>query len=176
MSGSESLSVLSDSLRPHGLQSPLNSPGQNSGVGSHSLLQGIFPTQGSNPGLPHYRQILYQLSHQGSPRILGWVAYPFSRRSSQPRNWTGVSCIASGFFTSWTTRQVLECLKCLLWISQKKKKKVNYNKVVREKSKFRKEWWTRRLERDSKMGKCFTILTPQKVHDNDFKVSVALSS
>jgi len=45
-------------------------------VGGLSLLQGIFPTQGANPGLPHYRQILYQLSHQGSPRILEWVAYP----------------------------------------------------------------------------------------------------
>ena len=42
-----------------------NSPGQNTGVGSLSLLQGIFPTQGSNPGLPHCRQILYQLSHKG---------------------------------------------------------------------------------------------------------------
>ena len=41
-------------------------PGQNTGVGCHSLLQGIFPTQGSNPGLPRYRQILYCLSHQGS--------------------------------------------------------------------------------------------------------------
>ena len=47
-----------------------NSPGQNTGVGSLSLLQGIFPTQGSNPGLPHYRRILYQLSLKGSPRIL----------------------------------------------------------------------------------------------------------
>jgi len=46
--------------------SPWNSPGQNTGVGSCSLLQRIFPTQGSNPGLPHCRQILYQLSHQGS--------------------------------------------------------------------------------------------------------------
>ena len=46
--------------------SPWDSPGQNTGVGSLSLLQGIFPTQGSNPGLPHCRQILYQLSHQGS--------------------------------------------------------------------------------------------------------------
>ena len=55
--------------------------------GSLSLLQGIFPTQGLNPGLPHWRQILYQLSHQGSPRILEWVAYPFSSRSSRPRNW-----------------------------------------------------------------------------------------
>ena len=58
---------MSDSLRPHGLYSSWNSPGQNTGVGSLSLLQGIFPTQGSNPGLQHCRQILYQLSHQGSP-------------------------------------------------------------------------------------------------------------
>ena len=83
--------------------SPWNSPGQNTGVGSHSLLQGIFPTQGSNPGLPHFRKILYQLSprtlYQGSLRILQWVAYPFSR-SSQSRNQTRVSCIASRFFTS----------------------------------------------------------------------------
>ena len=58
---------MSDSLRPHGLYSPWNSPGQNTGVGSLSLLQGIFPTQGSNPGLLHGRRILYQLSHKGSP-------------------------------------------------------------------------------------------------------------
>ena len=63
---SESHSVVSDSLRPHGLYSPWNSPGQNTGMGSLSLLQGISPTQGSNPGLPHFRQVLYQLSHQGS--------------------------------------------------------------------------------------------------------------
>ena len=54
---SESLSVVSYSLRPHGLYSPWNSPGQNTGVGSLSLLQGIFPTQGSNQGILHCRQI-----------------------------------------------------------------------------------------------------------------------
>ena len=70
-----------------------DSPGKNTGVCCHALLQGIFPTQGSNPSLPHCGQILYRLSHQGSPRILEWVAYPFSRGSSQPRNRTGVSCI-----------------------------------------------------------------------------------
>ena len=75
---SESHSVVSDSLWPHGSYSPWNSPGQNTGVGSLSLLQGIFPTQGSNPGLPHFRRILHQLSHKGIPRILEWVAYPFS--------------------------------------------------------------------------------------------------
>ena len=98
---SESHSAVSNFLRPHRLYSPWNSPGQNTVVGSHSLLQGIFPTQGSSPGLLNCRRILYQLSHKGSPRILKWVAYPFSSRSSQSRNQTGVSCIAGGFFTSW---------------------------------------------------------------------------
>ena len=62
----ESCSVRTDSLWLHGLYSPRNSPGQNTGVGSFSLLQGIFPTQGSNSGLSHCRRILYQLSHKGS--------------------------------------------------------------------------------------------------------------
>ena len=72
--GCVSHSVVSSSLQPHGVYSPTrllclrNSPGKNTEVGSHSLLQGIFLTQGSNPGLPHCRQILYHLSHQGSPR------------------------------------------------------------------------------------------------------------
>ena len=72
----ESRSVVSNSLWPHGLYSPWNSPGQNTGVGRHSLLQGIVPTQGSSPGLPHCRPILYQLNHQGNPRILEWVVFP----------------------------------------------------------------------------------------------------
>ena len=90
---------------PHRVYSPWNSLGQNTGVGSLSFLQGIFPTQESNPGPPHCRQILYQLSHQRSPRILEWVAYLFSSGSSRPRNWTGVSCTAGGFFISWATRE-----------------------------------------------------------------------
>ena len=98
-------SVVSDSLWPHGLYSLWNSLGQNTGVGSLSLLQGIFPTQGSNPGLLHCKWILYQLSHKGSPRILEWVAYPFSSISSWPRNQTGVSCIAGSFFTNWAMRK-----------------------------------------------------------------------
>ena len=64
-SENESCSVVSNSATPW------------TGVGSPSLLQGIFPTQGSNPGLPHCRHILYQLSHKGSPRILEWVAFSF---------------------------------------------------------------------------------------------------
>ena len=99
-SESESRSVASDSLQPRGLYSPWNSPGQNDGVGRLSLLLGIFPTQGSNPGLLHCRWILYQLNHKESPRILEWVVYPCSRGSSQPRNRTGVSCIAGKFFTN----------------------------------------------------------------------------
>ena len=87
------------------LYSPWNSPGQHTGMGSLSLLQEIFPTQGLNPGLPHCRRILYQLSHKESPRILEWVAYPFSSGFSWPRNWTGVSCIAGGFFTNWAIRE-----------------------------------------------------------------------
>ena len=73
-----------------------DSPGQNTAVGSLSLLQGIFPTQGLNPGLPHCGQILYSLSHQGSPRILEYVDYPFSMGTSRLRNHTGVSCTAGG--------------------------------------------------------------------------------
>ena len=69
-SGSESHSVMSDTLQTHGLYRPWNSPGQNIGVGSLSLLQGIFPIQELNQGLLHCRQILYQLSYQGSPSLL----------------------------------------------------------------------------------------------------------
>ena len=58
----------------HGLYSPLNSPGQNTGVGCHSRLQGIFPTQGLNPGLPSCMWILYQLSHKGNPLVILAVA------------------------------------------------------------------------------------------------------
>ena len=97
---SESHSVMSNSLRPLELYSPWNSPGQNIGVGRLSLLQGIFPIQGLNPGLLHCRWILCQLSHKRSPRILEWVTFPFSRGSSPPRNQTGVSCSAGRFFTN----------------------------------------------------------------------------
>ena len=124
-----------------------DSPSRNTAVGCHVFLPMISPTQESNPGLPHCRQILYRLSHQGSPWILEWVAYPFPedlpdpgigprsptlqadsllsepaekpmntgvgslpffRESSWPRNWTGVSCLAGIFFTSWATREARE--------------------------------------------------------------------
>ena len=92
---SSSHSAVSDSLQPHDLHSPWNSPGQNTGVGSLSLLQGIFPTQGLNPGLLHCRQILYQLSHKGSLGI-----FP-----TQDQTWVSdVSC---------TGRQIL--YHCATW-------------------------------------------------------------
>ena len=101
---SESRSVVSDSLWPQGLYSPWNSPGQNTGEGSLSLLQGIFP--GDQTQVSHISGgFFYQLSHKGSPRILEWVAYPFPSGSSRPRNWTRVSCIAGRFFTIWATRE-----------------------------------------------------------------------
>ena len=110
-SESESHSVVSDSLQPNELCSPWNSPGQNTVVGSCSLLQWIFPTQGSNLGLLHCRWILYLLSHQGSPRKLEWVACPFSSGSSWSRNQTRASCIAGGLFTSWATREAQTVVK-----------------------------------------------------------------
>ena len=78
-----SLALQADSLPAEPQEKP-----KNTRVGSLSLLQGIFLTQESNWGLLHCRQILYHLSHQGSPRILEWVAYPFSSGSSLPRNRT----------------------------------------------------------------------------------------
>ena len=85
---------------PPGSSVHVDSSEKNTGVGCHALLPGIFSTQGSNPGLLHCRRSLYHLNHQGSPRILELVAYPFSRRSSQPRDRTQVSLIGGRFFTS----------------------------------------------------------------------------
>ena len=80
---SESRSVVSNSLKPHGLYSPQNPPGKNTGVGSVSLLQGIFPTLRSNPGLPHSGQILYQLSCQGSHYGRKRLSTSGSKKASQ---------------------------------------------------------------------------------------------
>ena len=84
---------------PPGSSDHGDSPGKNTGVGCHALLQRNLP--GSNPGLLHCRRIVYHLSYQGSPRIQ-WctVAYLFSMGSSWPKNRTGVPCIAGGFFTT----------------------------------------------------------------------------
>ena len=90
---SQSCLTLCDPMdcNPPGFSVHGESPGKNIGMGFHALLQGIFLTQELNPGFQYCEWILYHLSHQGSPRILEWVAYPFSRGSSQPRNWTKVS-------------------------------------------------------------------------------------
>ena len=105
MKWSESHSVVSNSLWPHGLYSSWNSPGQNTGVGSLSLLQRIFPT-GTEP-----RSLALQVESLLSepprkPKNIG-VDYPFSRGSSQSRNRTGISCIAGRFFTNWAIREAL---------------------------------------------------------------------
>ena len=69
---------------------PWTSLGRNTGAGSLSLLQGIFPTQGSNPGLPHCRRILYQLTHNGSPRTLEWV----TPKKGNAKEWSNYHTIA----------------------------------------------------------------------------------
>ena len=113
------------SLQPHGLYSPQNSPGQNTGMGSLSLIQRIFPIQGSNPGLLLCRRILYQLSHKGSPRILEWVAYPFSSRSSWPGNQSRISSIAGRFFlpTELSGKPILHC-------KERKKRKWSHSVIA----------------------------------------------
>ena len=92
--------------------SPCNSPGQNTGGGRLSLLQGIFATQGSNPGFPHCRQILYHLSYQGAHSL---EKYLFKFLANLKIGVFGVFAtrfcefpIFFGFFTSWTTRETQE--------------------------------------------------------------------
>ena len=97
-----SCSVVSNSLWPYG-QVPLSME-----FSRQEYWSGLpFPAPGYLPNLSllHCRQILYCLSHQQSPRILEWIAYPFSRGTSRPRNWTKVSCIAGRFFTSCATQE-----------------------------------------------------------------------
>ena len=114
-----SCSVVSNSLRPPGWSPPgssvhVDSPGKNTGVGCHVLLQDFFPTQGSNPGLPHCRLILYQLSYPGSPtgsfssvQLLSrvwlfatpWIPAhqaPQSVAFSRQENWSGSPCPLPG--------------------------------------------------------------------------------
>ena len=117
----QSCLTLSDPMDCNSVGSSVHgdSPGKNTGGGCRALLLGSSPTQGLNPGLPHCRLILYHLSHQRRPRIWEWVAYPFPRGSSWPRNQTGVSWIASKFFTSWATREALLPIKDQIYIKTK---------------------------------------------------------
>ena len=105
-----SCSIMSNSLWPHGLQPTrllcpwgFSRHEYESGLPCSPSARGSSQTHGSNPGLQLCRQILYRLNHQGSPSILEWVAYPFSRGSLWSKDQTRVSCIADGFFTSWAT-------------------------------------------------------------------------
>ena len=107
------------------LQPPWTVPHQaplSMGILQARIMECPSPENLPNPGLPYWRQILYCLSHQESPWTLEWVAYPFSRESSQPRNWTRVSCIAGGFFTSWATRKDL-LSHCLLSHKERQERK-----------------------------------------------------
>ena len=84
--------VVSDSLQPHGLQStrllrPWSSPGKNTRVSCHCLLQGILLTQGLKPGLLHCRQILYCLSHQEAPYIVWFLVFTKMRRGNSNQYW-----------------------------------------------------------------------------------------
>ena len=132
---------MSDSLRLHGLV--------------HGILQArilewvafLSPGNLPNPRLPHCRQILYQLSHKRSPRILEWVAYPFSRGSSWLRDRTGVACIAGRFFTKGAIREAQKemfNLFCLyLWLNQ----------IIFLKFTSRREWYCLHVESKGKMMK-----------------------
>ena len=90
-------------LSPPGSSVHGDSPGKDTGVDCHAILQGIFPTQGSNPGLPPLQVKSLPSKPPGKSKNTGvgnLLAYPFSRGTSQPRNQTKVSCFAGGFFTS----------------------------------------------------------------------------
>ena len=109
-------SVVSDSYGPMDCRTcqaplPMEFSSKNTGVGYHFRLQRIFPTHGSNPGLLYCMQILLSSEPSGKPKNVGVGGYPFSRESSQPKNWTRVSCITGRFFTSWTIRGALQWLK-----------------------------------------------------------------
>ena len=73
------------------IQMRLNCPGNKSGSGSPSVVSDSLPAE-----------------HEGRPRILEWVAYPFSSRSSWPSNWSRASCIAGRFFANWAIREALK--------------------------------------------------------------------
>ena len=89
----------------HGLYNPWNSLGQNTGVGKPFPSPGDLPNPGIEPRSCALQADSLPAEPQGSPRILKWVAYPFSNGSSQPRNQTGIFCIAGGFFNNWAIRE-----------------------------------------------------------------------
>ena len=121
---------MSNSLGPHGLQStrllcPWDSPGKNTGVGCHSLLLGIFLTQGSNLGLLHCRQILYSLSHWGSPyfSVKSYISNPGSTPSSYEQScfYTWILMTQDSITSGRTTvpPSILEALGIPHWFTNK---------------------------------------------------------
>ena len=102
---SESCSVMSNSLWPHGLYSPWNSPGQNTGVDSLSLFQGSSQPRDWSQVSCISSRFFISWTTKEAQRILKWVAYSFSRGSSWPRNRTGISHIAGRFFINWAIRE-----------------------------------------------------------------------
>ena len=93
-----------------------DSPGKNTGVGCHALLQGIFPTQQSNPDLPHCRQIPYRLSHQGSPRILECVACRFSTGTSPGIELGSPALLADSYQLSHPGKTINSIYAFLKWV------------------------------------------------------------
>ena len=112
---SESHSVMSNTLWRYGLYSLWNPPGQNTGVGSLSFLQGIFPTQGSNPGLPHCRRILHQLSHQGSPYVVKAMVFPVAMYDCESWTIKEAECRRMDAFKLWCWRRLLR----VPWIARR---------------------------------------------------------
>ena len=125
---SESHSVVFNSLQLHGLYSPRNSPSQNTGVGSLLLLQRLFPTQGSKPGLLHCRQILYQLSHQ-------WSMHSCKRTNNGVENRFLV--IGDRSLATWSVSKLISSFfgkKCCINLYlKKKKKKLTKNRILKVK-------------------------------------------
>ena len=90
--------------------------GQKTGVGSHSLPQGIFQTERLNPGLLHCRWILYQLSHQGSPRVHEWVAIPSSADLPDPGIELGSPAVQADSLLAELPEKSKECVCCCFWM------------------------------------------------------------
>ena len=105
LSESESCSVMSSSLQPHRLYSPWNSPGWSTGVGSFSLLQGICPTQGSNPGLPCCRQISLPAEPPGEPKNTGVGSLSLLQWIFLTRELNHGLLHCRGIFTNWAIRE-----------------------------------------------------------------------
>ena len=147
-----------------------DSPGRNTGVGCHALLQWIFLTQRWNPGLPHCGQILYRLSHQGSPGILEWVAYPSFRELPDPGIKLGSPALQADQLSYWGSPLVgLVRVKYLLWLCE-----------LRPGQGRMEPWcwygsWTHWLGRDCEQWTILIEFTPQVVYMFEFHCTISLN-